>query len=71
MPQAIVTPSQTAKVKAQTLWDIFFMNYGFPEKILSDQGHNFKSKLINGLCSPAHNKKLCTNSLQTTDKWSV
>ena len=34
--QAFVTPSQTAWVVAQTLWDKFFMHYGLPEKILSD-----------------------------------
>ena len=35
---------------AQTLWDKFFMHYGFPVKILSDQGWNFESKLIAELC---------------------
>ena len=48
--QAFVTPSQTAPVVPQTLWDKFFMDYGLPEKILSDQGHNFKSKLVTELC---------------------
>ena len=59
--QAFVTPSQTAWVVAQTLWDKFFMHYGFPEKILSDQGHNFESKLIAELCklSKIKNWKLC------------
>ena len=48
--QAFITPSQTAWVVAQTPWDKFFMHYGFPEKILSDQGCNFESRLIAGLC---------------------
>ena len=36
--QAFITPLQTAQVVAQTLWDKFFMHYGLPQKILSDQG---------------------------------
>ena len=36
--QAFVTKSQSANVVANTLWDRFFSHYGFPEKILSDQG---------------------------------
>ena len=44
--QAHITSSQKAPVVAKTLWDNFFVHYGFPEKILSDQGHNFESLLI-------------------------
>ena len=36
--QALVTSSQKAPVVAKTLWDHFFIHYGFLEKILSDQG---------------------------------
>ena len=36
--QAYVTPNQKAATVAKTLWDRFFVHYGFPEKILSDQG---------------------------------
>ena len=45
---------------AKTLWDTFFVHYGFPEKILSDQGQNFKSKLLEELCLLAQVKKLRT-----------
>ena len=48
--QAFVTPTQTAGEVAQTLWDKFFVHYGLPEQILSDQGRNFKSSLIAELC---------------------
>ena len=48
--QAYVTSSQKAPVVAKTLWDNFFVHYGFPEKILSDQGCNFESLLISELC---------------------
>ena len=36
--QAHITSSQKAPVVAKMLWDHFFVHYGFPEKILSDQG---------------------------------
>ena len=35
LTQALVTPSQTASVVAKTLWDKFFMYYGF-QKTLED-----------------------------------
>ena len=34
--QAYVTSSQKAPVVTRTLWDNFFIHYGFPEKILLD-----------------------------------
>ena len=43
--QAHITSSQKAHVVAKTLWEHFFVHYGFPEKILSDQ-----SVLISELC---------------------
>ena len=44
--QAHITSSQKAPVVAKTLWDQFFVHYGFPEKIPSDQGRNFESQLV-------------------------
>ena len=58
--QAFITPSQTARVTAQTLWEKYFVYYGFPEMIISDQGRNFESKLIAELCEMSGVKKLCT-----------
>ena len=56
--QAYVTKSQTASVVASTLWEHLFIHYSFPEKIMSDQGHNFESKLISELCHLTQVKKL-------------
>ena len=39
---------------------MFFMIYGIPEKILSDQGCNFESNLIQELCRLAQVKRLRT-----------
>ena len=58
--QAYVTRSQTAPIVASTLWEKFFVHYGFPEKILSDQGRNFESNLIAELCKLVQIKKLRT-----------
>ena len=48
--QVYVTPNQKATTLARTLWNRFFVHYGFPEKSLSNQGWNFKSKLLEELC---------------------
>ena len=58
--QAYVTPNQKASTVAKMLWDRFFVHYGFPEKILSDQGHNFESKLLKELCILAQIKQMRT-----------
>ena len=58
--QAIITSSQTAKCTAQNLWDKFMTHYGLPEKILTDQGCNFKSDLLREQCGLAEVKKIRT-----------
>ena len=56
--QAFVTTSQTAQTTAKTLWDKYFVYYGFPEMIISDQGRNFESRVISELCKLGRVKKL-------------
>ena len=41
-----------------------FVHYGFPEKILSNQGRNFESQLISILCELTQVKKLRTTPYQ-------
>ena len=48
-------------VVAQTLWDNFLVHYGWPEKILTDQGKSFENNLIREFCELAQVKKLCTS----------
>ena len=55
--QAHITSSQKAPLVAKMFWDHFFIHYGFPEKILSDQGQNFESLLISELCELTQIKK--------------
>ena len=44
--QAYITPKQTAVVVAHTLWENFLVHYGWPEKILTDQGKYFENNLF-------------------------
>ncbi|KAI9999773.1 hypothetical protein NQD34_011616 [Periophthalmus magnuspinnatus] len=50
---AIPTPNQKAKTVAKTLWDHFFVHYGIPERIHSDQGPDFESRTMKELCDMA------------------
>ena len=62
--QAYITPKQTAPVVAWTLWENFLVQYGWPEKILTNQGKSFENSLIRELCKLAQVKKLCTSPYQ-------
>ena len=58
--QAFVTLNQIAATTAKTFLEHYFVYYGIPEKILSDQGQNFESDLIKELCHVTGVKKLRT-----------
>ena len=58
--QAYATPKQTVAIVAKTLWENFLVHYGWPEKILIDQGKSFENNLIQELCELAQIKKLRT-----------
>ncbi len=57
---AIPTRNQKAETVAKCLWDNFLVHYGFPEKLHSDQGPDFESKLIKELCTIAGIRKVRT-----------
>lgn len=50
---AIPTRNQKALTTARALYEKFICYYGFPERIHSDQGRNFESRLIKELCNVA------------------
>lgn len=49
LAQAFVCRDQSAKQVARIIWDRYFCIYGLPERIHSDQGPSFESKLIREL----------------------
>lgn len=57
---AIPTANQKAKTVAKCLWNDFIVHYGIPERLHSDQGPDFESRLIKELCEVAGIKKTRT-----------
>ena len=58
--QVYITPNQTAPVVAKTLLEQFLTHYGWPTKILTDQGKSFENNLFKELCALAQVQKLRT-----------
>ena len=58
--QAYPSKSKTALTTAKLLWNNFIIHYGFPDKIISDQGQNFESELLVNLCEVVEVQKLRT-----------
>lgn len=58
---AMPTKDQKATTVAKCLWEQFLVHYGFPERLLSDQGRDFESQLIKELCALAGITKVRTS----------
>ena len=58
--QAHVTSSQTAATASKTLFDEYFTRYGWPTKLITDQGPAFESRLFQELMKKAGIKKIRT-----------
>ncbi|RXN05331.1 Retrovirus-related Pol polyprotein from transposon 412 [Labeo rohita] len=48
---AIPTKDQKAKTIAKAFWENFIVHYGFPSRLLSDQGRDFESHTVRELCA--------------------
>ena len=58
--QAYVTSSQTALTVAKVLYVNFFTNYGWPAKLITDQGPQFEGNLFQQLVKEAKIRKIRT-----------
>ena len=58
--EAYVTTNQTVHTVAHFFINDYVVNYGWPEKILTDQAKDFEGKVFKELCDQALVKKLCT-----------
>ena len=59
--QAYPVRNLTAKTTAKALWEHFLRYYGFPQKILTDQGPGFESDLFKELLDMATIEKVRTS----------
>ena len=55
--KAVVTPNQSAKATVTAFQNQFIANYGFPEKLLTDQGCNFWVPVVQGIVQIGPNVK--------------
>ena len=55
-----VTPDQTAKTVTKFLYQGYILIFGTPARLLSDQGTNFMSSIIDEMCKILSVKKLWT-----------
>ena len=55
--RAIPSRNQTARTTAEALYNDFIVHFGVPNRIHSDQGANFESRLISELCRIMEIKK--------------
>ncbi|XP_012822696.2 uncharacterized protein LOC105947845 [Xenopus tropicalis] len=55
--QAFPTKDQKASTVAKVLWEKFFIHYGLPSRLHSDQGRDFESRLIKELLQLLHIEK--------------
>ena len=58
--QAFVTRNQMARMTARVLYNEYFSVFGFPQRLMSDQGIGFTSKVIQAMCSLLGVKKIRT-----------
>ncbi|XP_051749009.1 uncharacterized protein LOC127512276 [Ctenopharyngodon idella] len=71
LAQVFVCRDQSAKQVARVLWDKYFCIYGLPERIHSDQGASFESRLISELLRFSGVKKSHTTPYHPMGNGSV
>ena len=70
--QAFVTNNDTAHTMAQVLYNNFFSVFGFPQKLMSDQGTEFTGDVIAAMCKLLGIEKIRTTPYHPqTNGWSA
>ena len=65
-----VTENQTTQTVAKEFINHFVTNYGWPEKILTDQAQTFEGKVFNKLCDEAL-IKIANYTISPRNKWAA
>ena len=63
------TPNQTAKTVAKFLYQGYISIFRALARLLSDQGTNFMSSIIDEMCTLLGMKKIADHSIPSTNKW--
>ena len=58
--QAFVTKNHTVRTMARVLYNNYSSVFGFPQRLMSDQGTEFCGKVIAAMCSLLGVEKICT-----------
>ena len=69
--QVYVTKNHTARTRAWVLYNEYFLVFGFPRKLMSDQAPEFSGKVIAALCDLLGVAKICMPSYHPQSKGAV
>ena len=69
--QAFITKNHTARTMARVLYNNYFSVFGFPQRLMSDQGMEFCGKVIAVMCSLLGVEKIRTTPYHTQTNGSA
>ena len=67
--QAFITKNHTARTTARVLYNNYFSVFGFPQRLMSDQGTEFCGKVIAAMCSLLGVEKIWMTPYHPPDQW--
>ena len=67
--QAYKVPDKRAITIAKCLYDEYFHHYGFPRRLMSDQGKEFCNDILKEMCYYLNIKKIANNTLSPSIQW--
>lgn len=69
--ECVALPSQTAEITACSTVNEFFVRFGYPYEIFTDQGRNFESELFREVCKLFHIHKARTTPYRPSGNGQV